>query len=415
MLSRAKRALLLTLLGGALTSCGAKTGLETPDVPIDAAVLPDAFVPPRTCIEVPRMGRTRAAVTLPANLRVVDVMFVIDSSGSMQDEIEAVRGGLRERVVPGIRAIIPDAAFGVALFGEFPVEPHARPESGVLPYLLRTPLTTDIGRVEAALERTPDWRNLDFPEAGVEALFQAMTGEGLSPWIPASTGCPSGGSGGACFRAEAFHVAVLITDAALHNGPPGIEPIAPYSFTPRPHSYADMIAAATRSDTLVLGLAASDVGSNSGLEHLQQVARDTGAVDSSGAPLAFDIGADGGGIGEQVVRSVQRLALGVPLDVDAIVEDVPGDAFDARTVVTRVIPVSASPMSGVGAIEPDGFRRVVPGTELTFDVEVDASSLPVTTERIEIPARLVLRESRRARLGSVNILIVIPGTDGRGC
>ncbi len=415
MLGASHRATGLALVALLATSCGAKTGLDAPDARIDAAMLPDAAVPPQTCIEVPLEGRVRAALTLPANLRVVDVMFVIDSSGSMQDEIDAVRGGLRERVVPRIRSIIPDAAFGVALFGEFPVEPHARPDSGVQPYLLRTPLTTDIGRVEVSLERTPVWGNLDYPEAGVEALFQVMTGEGLSPWIPASTGCPGGGSGGACFRTDSFHVAIVITDAPFHNGPPTVPPFDPYLFRPAPHSYADMIAAAVRTDTLVLGLSASDFGTDGGLDHLRQVARDTGAVDASGEPFAFDIGGDGSGIGDQVVRSVQRLAEGVPLDVDAIVEDVSGDAIDARTLVTRVIPASANPASNVGAIEADGFRRVIPGTELTFDIEVDGRALPPSTMRREIPARLVLRESRRARLGSVNILIVIPGSDGRGC
>ena len=138
-------------------------------------------------------------------------------------------------------------------------------------------------------------------------------------------------------------------------------------------------------------------------------------MDTAGEPFAVDIGADGSGIGDQVVRAVQRLAEGVPLDVDAVVEDVSGDSIDARTLVTRVIAASANPASNVGSIEADGFRRVIPGTELTFDIEVDASALPPSTERREIPARLVLRESRRARLGSVNILLVIPGSDGRGC
>lgn len=146
--------------GSALAGCGAKTGLEAPDAPIDASLdaarVPDAAMPPRECIEVPPgEERVTASLTLPARLRVADVMFVIDSSASMRDEIEGVRNGLRDRVVPGVRASIPEANFGVALFGEFPVFPHARDGSDVGPYRLRTPVTNDIGRVKVSLEDTP--------------------------------------------------------------------------------------------------------------------------------------------------------------------------------------------------------------------------------------------------------------------
>lgn len=406
-------------LSCALAGCGAKTGLEAPDADLDASVdaaRPRDAGPPRECIEVPPdRERVLAALTLPASLRVADVMFVIDSSASMRDEIDGVRRGLRDRVVPGVRALIPDAAFGVALFGEFPVPPHAREGSDVGPYLLRTPITSDVGRVEVALEDTPVWGNLDDPEAAVEAVTQVATGEGLAPWIPASVGCPGGGSGGACFRADSFHVVLLVTDAPMHNGPPGVDPIAPYAFRPAPHDYADALAALAAADAIVVGLGATDSLRPSALPHLAAMARDTGAVDGAGTPLAFDIGGSGDGIGEQVVAAIQRLAEGVPLEVDAIVEDRPGDTIDARTLVVAVRPVSATPPDGVGSVDATTFHRVRPGTRLTFELELDVSSLPPSSTRREIPARVVLRESGRARLDSVDVLIVVPGEDGRGC
>ncbi len=401
---------------GLVTACGAKTGLEAPDARLDAARVPDASMPPRECIEVPPdRDRVLATLSLPARLRVADVMFVIDTSASMRDEIEGVRRGLRDRVVPGVRASIPEASFGVALFGEFPVFPHARPDSDVGPYLLRTPVTSDIGRIEVALEDTPVWGNLDDPEASVEAVFQVATGEGLSPFIPPSFGCPGGGSGGACFRPDSFHVVLLVTDAPMHNGPPGVPPDAPYMFTPAPHTYAQMLAAVADADALVIGLGGSDSLRPSPLPHLEAIARDTGAVDADGRVLAFDIGGSGDGIGDQVVAAIQRLAEGVPLEVDAIVEDRPGDTIDARTLVVAVRPVSAEPAIGIGSMDATTFYRVRPGTRLTFELEIDASSLPPSRMRREIPARLVMRESARARLDTMDLLIVVPGDDGVGC
>jgi hypothetical protein len=406
--------------GSALAGCGAKTGLEAPDAPIDASLdaarVPDAAMPPRECIEVPPgEERVTASLTLPARLRVADVMFVIDSSASMRDEIEGVRNGLRDRVVPGVRASIPEANFGVALFGEFPVFPHARDGSDVGPYRLRTPVTNDIGRVEVSLEDTPVWGNLDDPEAAVEAVYQAATGEGLAPFIEPSLGCPGGGRGGACFREDAFHVVLLVTDAPMHNGPPGVEPIAPYAFTPAPHTYGDALTALRDVDAIVIGLGGTDALRPSPIPHLRALARDSGAVDAAGEPLAFDIGGSGDGIGAQVVSAIQRLAEGVPLEVDAVLEDRPGDAIDARTLVVAVRPRAADPTSGITSMDATTFYGVRPGTRLTFELELDVSSLPASRERREIPARVVMRQAGRARLDSVDVVIVIPGEDGAGC
>lgn len=406
----------LAASGSLLPGCGAKTALDVPDASIDAATEPDAYVPPELCIEAPiDQERVFADFALEAHLRVADVMFVIDATASMRDEIEGVRRGLRDRVVPWVRRAIPDASFGVALYGEFPVPPHARAGSDVGPYSLRAPITSDVGRIEAALAAIPSWGNADVPEAGTEALYQVATGAGLSPFIEPSLGCPTGGVGGACFRPEAFHVILLVTDAPLHNGPPGVPPIADYAFTPRPHGYVETIRALAAIDALVIGLGASDPPAGAPMAHLRAVARDTGAIDTAGEPLAFDIGGDGDGIGSDVVHAIERLAEDVPLDVDAIVEDRPGDAIDASRLVVAVRPRSAEPPSGVTSIDDVSFLGVRPGTRLTFELELDLSPLPPSRARREIPARVIMRESGRARLDWLDVLIVVPGEDGAGC
>lgn len=406
-------------------ACGAKTDLERPDAGPDAGFDAgmdagmDAGRPPRTCIEVPSdAGPVRASFSLPASLAVVDIMFLIDSSGSMGDEIDAVRAGLRENVVPGVRAAIPDAAFGVALFGEFPVEPHGPP--GVQPYELRSPITTEVTRVEAALDDYPNWGNFDDPEAAIEGLFQVLTGDGYGDpttpgFIPASIGCPSGGVGGACFRLDALPIVMLITDAPMHNGPPSVVPIEPYEFEPAPHLYEHATRAVERLDALVLGLGAEDPGRPSPIGHLRALAIDTGSLDASGEPLVFDIGSGGNLIGDRIVQAVQFVASEVPLDVDAVAEDLPGDTVDANDVLRGVIAVSADPPSNVDRIEGSSFFGVIPGTALTFELIVDASGLPPSSERRVYGARIIFRASGRSRLEVRELEIVVPGTDGIGC
>ena len=411
------------LLAGA--GCGAKTGLELPDAQIDAGLDsgidagPDAGPPPVPCIVAPpELGEVRASLEIPASLAVIDLMFLIDSTGSMTDEIRAVRQGLREFVVPQVRAAIPDAAFGLALFGEFPVRPHG--PGDVAPYQLRSPITIDVPRVEAAFDNTPTWGNFDDPEAAIEGLYQIATGEGYGRpgdlgFISPSTGCPTGGSGGACFRPQALPIVMLITDAPMHNGPPGVAPSAPYTFRPAPHGYEETIAAIAAHEALVVTLGASDPGRPRPDAHLRQLALDTGSVDSSGAPLFFDIGSGGTRIGQEIVNAVQFVAAEVPLDVDAIAEDLPGDGVDANEVLRGVVAASATPMSNVERIEDGRFVGVIPGTQLTFDVRVDASELPPSATRRVFPIRVIFRASGRSQLEVRRIDIVVPGEDGLGC
>jgi hypothetical protein len=415
-------ALVGVLVGVLGSACGARTGLDAPDASpdggFDAGVDagPDAGPPPVPCIEVPiDAGEVTADLDIPASLRVIDLMFLIDSTGSMRDEIDTVRSRLRERVVPGVRAAIPDAAFGLALFGEFPVRPHG--PRGVSPYELRSPITTDVVRVEAAFDSPPTWGNLDDPEAAIEGLFQVVTGLGYGTpdtpgYIPPSAGCPTGGFGGACFRSDALPIVMLITDAPMHNGPDGT---ADYELDPPPHRYMETVDAVNRLNALVLGLGASDPGRPSPEAHLTELLRATGSLDASGQPLFFDIGGRGDRIGDEIVRAVQLVASEVPLDVDAVAEDVPGDGVDAGLVLRGMRARSATPPENVARIEGDTFFGVVPGTRLTFEIAVDASGLPPSPERRVFPARVIFRESGRSRLDVRAIEIVVPGDDGLGC
>lgn len=406
-----------------LAACGSKTGLDAPDAGLaeDASIDADrdAGRLPRPCIEAPpSAGPVTATFSVPASLAVVDLMFLLDSTGSMRDEIENVRARLRDLVVPGVRAAIPDAAFGVALFGEFPIAPHGPPS--VRPYELRAPITTDLARVEAALDATPRWGNEDDPEAAIEGVYQVVTGNGYGTpshpgFIPPSSGCATGGTGGACFRRDALPIIVLITDAPMHNGPPGVAPFAPYSFHPPAHTYEETVAAVRALGALVLGLGATDPARPSPHGHLRALARDTDSRDASGHPLVFDIGGSGSAIGDDIVRAVQFVASEVPLDVSAVAEDLPGDGVDAQVVLRGVRAHSAVPMENVGRIEGNVFFDVVPGTELTFEVVVDASGLEPSPERRVFPARILFRASGRSRLEVIDVDIVVPGDDAIGC
>jgi len=403
----------LLVAAGACFGCGAKTGVDVPDAGPEEPE-PDAGPPPvvSRCIEVPPgAGVVRADFTAPVSLAVVDVFFLIDATASMVDEIDNVRERLADIVVPGTRAAIPDAAFGLAFVGEFPVEPHGPPS--VRPYELRSVITDDVTQVEAQLESIPEWGNFDDAEAQVEALYQVATGAGLAPWIDPSFGCSRGGIGGVCFRDDSLPVVVLITDAPMHNGPPRTAPIEPYEFS-GPHSYLETVAALNSAGIFVIGLGARDPGRLQPMAHLRALAQDTGAV-ADGRSMAFDIGSRGDGVGEGIVDAVRTLAERLPLDVDALVQDVPGDAYDARLLVRAVRPLRAEPASGVRELAEDSFLGVTPGTQVTFQLEIDPSAIAPSESTRRVPARILFRAFGRSRLGSQDVVIVLGGVDGGGC
>lgn len=395
--------------------CGAKTGLEVPDTNEDAGSLPDTFLPDAgvPCIELlPDAGPVELPLDTEVEVGRADVVFLVDTTQSMQQEIDQIRDNLRDRLAPGIRSTIRDSQLGVASFGDFPSEPCG--DDGDVPFTLNLPVTNDIGRVQAAVRALVAGGGNDNPEAQVEALFQVATGAGRGPLIPPSFGCPSGGFGYPCFREDALPIVLLFSDAPFHDGPLGMNPYT-CSLPVRPARYREAVDALTTRGVRVMGLYS---GAGEGREDLDAIARDTNAIDSSGNPIVFDIGLNGTGLSESVVQAIRTLASVIELDIDTVLVDPDlRDSVDPRNFVDRVIALRGEPMSGVGSIEREAgiFRRVRTGTRVVFALSLrnDVVAPGVGPQRFLL--EIVFRGDGRQRLGSRTIEIVVPGADGSGC
>ncbi|MBC7172927.1 MAG: VWA domain-containing protein, partial [Polyangiaceae bacterium] len=271
----------LVALGLLAGGCGAKTGLNTPDaqVVVDAGV--DATIP---CFEVPLDGGpVNVDLEVEAEVGRADVVFLVDTTGSMNDEISVIRARLRDRIVPAIRSAIPDSELAVATFADFPVRPYGNAGEDT-PFRLMTPRTSDVTLAQAAVDAIRLGNGIDPPESQVEALYQLATGEGLSPYVSPSLGCPAGGLGYACLRSDALPVILLFTDAEMHNGPGGANPYEPSILGVSPHTFAEAISALDALGAKVIGF---DSGDGAGRPHLRAVALGTGTLDGRGQPLVF--------------------------------------------------------------------------------------------------------------------------------
>lgn len=388
--------------------CGSKTGLAVPD----ASMQVETDGGP-TCIELPKDGDpVQVALQTEAQLARADVVFLVDVTASMQEEIDRIRDQLRDRLIPAVESEIPDSEFSVATFADFPVEPYGGPEDHAFRMVL--PMTGDAVQVQAAVDGISLGNGWDEPESQVEALYQLVTGEGLGSYVPPSFGCASGGSGYACFRRDALPIVLLFTDAPMHNGPGGSRSYGGF-VSPRPHSYDDALAGLQQLGARVIGF---DSGAGQAAPDLRRVAGDTEAFAASGEPLVYEIGQRGERLGTGVVDAIKTFANTVRFDIDLALRDLdPSDDIDAPALVERVIPVSASPMENIGSIDPaaGAFRDVLAGTQVQFELQLRNDVVVPGSEPQRVQLQIVFRGDERNRLGTETIEIVIPAADGRGC
>jgi hypothetical protein len=244
---------------------------------------------------------------------MADVYFVIDTSGSMSDEVFNLRDSLRRTVVPDVALEIPDVQFGVMRFEDCPWD------CGDTSLKNLQNITADIGAVETALNSISDW--CGGWEPYTLALYITATGD--STPLPART-CsdPAAMIGYPCFRTGAIPIVVQLGDESFSEGISSCSPSK---------NINDAVAALN-------SIGAKYIGVNSGSSHanMVSVASGTGSVDIAGNPLVFDIPSNGSGLGTQVVDAITLLANQVPIEVSTARRDDPTDGICMTSDMERV-------------------------------------------------------------------------------
>jgi hypothetical protein len=386
--------------------CGAKTGLWVDDVVEDRS---DAGTPPADlCVELPPETPPETIdVSFVAQLQSAEVTLLVDVTGSMNSEIERIRSTLRDEIVPGMVAAIPEVRLSVAFFSDFPVDPYGDTADVAFGLLLES--TSDRAAAQAAVEMLPSMYGMDEAEAQVEALYQIATGSGCLPYIPPAS-CPPGTVGYPCYATSGGRIILLFTDAPFHNGSGLHEPYDPTRFVSPPATYTDAVLALNAIGAKVLGLWSGSTEP----DELNGLARATGAVTADGIAIVRRIGESGEYLDASVVNAVRSLVEEVPLDVDVLFEDLPGDDGDALMFVARVEALRADPPSGA-VLEADRFVDVLPGTQVTFRIYLDNDVVPAAEDDQLFRLLVVLRGDGITRLQETPVDIVVPGFDGDGC
>jgi hypothetical protein len=175
-------------------------------------------------------------LTFNVKLTEADIYILVDTTGSMGDEINNLRAGLTtgildpacpslRGVIGAIRCTIPGTWFGVGRFDDYPVGSYGSSSWGDRPFTNLQDLTSSTTAAQNAVNMLFTRNGSDIPESNSQALYAVASGNGLSlygnQYTPPRTGCPAGRWGYPCFRPNVIPIVIMITDAAMHNGPNG--------------------------------------------------------------------------------------------------------------------------------------------------------------------------------------------------
>ena len=337
-----------------------------------------------------------APLSFSTDVQQADILFHMDTTGSMSGEISNLQGGILE-MIDDIGAVFDDGdddddvesvAFGVSSYRDFPVDnPNSSSDYGNLsrgdyPFRLDQRITTRASSARSGASRLVADGGADIEESGWESLYQIATGAGgvswhdsdvsdsLGPFNPASgriVGVADGTIGGVGFREGSLPIVVQFTDARSHN-----DTLSPYS-TARvtgTHYRTQAINQLNARQIRVVGVA-SAAGGDSLWNELEALAVETGAVipacafrgacgankcctgipgESNWAqppaagnmcPLAFQIKSDGSGLSDSTVDAIEFLATAGTMRVSTRVvadADAAREGVDTACFIKAVIP-----------------------------------------------------------------------------
>lgn len=275
---------------------------------------------------------------LPPLPNPLDVFFLVDTSKSMDTTIAGLRLGMQQ-IIDDLAASGLDVQFGVGEFKDYPIPGYGDPEAFDFPYRLDRVIGPPDEELKAALERleSSGGGRRDQPESQLTGLYQAATGAGDPPWVPAGQD--------AGFRADATKVIVNITDATFHKEPQ--HPSPPF----------ETVATALKDRKIFqVGLAIFGPNGALGLPDLREMAEQTDTY----APEPVDC--DGNGSAD--------IAVGQPLVCEILDEDYDGSLNLAPAIVATLKAVTKEVNIELVPTESDELvAKVSPGLLTNVDLK----------------------------------------------
>jgi hypothetical protein len=387
--------------------------------------------PPETTLYVvlPYMSTAVREFDFSTRIRAADICFVVDTTGSMGTTITEVQTTLESRIVPGIVAALgpgADARYAMAAHGDF--QEGGTNYAGNVTVFQR--MTTDVAAVRRATSSLRAEGGGDWPESQVPALHALLDGHGtpnyagtatrrMSPTSDCGDGPDDPASfGWCCFREGRVPILVLFSDAPWHNGIDGIDEFAPggnfYRSTPSAATWPQLVEAFTRRGAYFVGV---DVGGGQTSMNSRELARLTGTVDGSGAPIAFMGSASS--VASSVIDAMQRIAGTTRQNITTRVDP---DLTETRiaapnttaSFIEAVVPTRGIPdaPTGFDSMDATTFYNVAPSTRVSFRVDFHNDFQMGTDVAQVFRATIVVLGRAGSEVDRRDVFIVVPPEGG---
>lgn len=368
------------------------------------------------------MGRHETRrFSFQTRIRAADVMFVVDTTGSMRTTIEAVQRTLQSTIIPGIvSAIGPmgNLRYGIAGHGDF----GAGGSNYTGNVLVFQKLTRDPAAVQAATMGLRADNGGDEPESQVPAMHALINGAGFPAYGGTATrnmdpmrDCGMGPDdpeyfGWACFQTGRVPIMVLMSDANWHNGPGlgnqygGMIP-----------TYDALRADMVRRGAYFIGIA---VGAQLTYPHAVRLATDTMTVDGMGQPIAFRGQPDV--LANQIIQAITTIAGQSRQDITTRTDP---DRMEMRLMmphttgdfIKAVVPFGAMPEAPNGYTRKDmtTFYSVSPDAVVEFEVDFYNDFQPGAAIAQLFRATIVVLGRARAEVDRRDVYIIVPSSNAQ--
>jgi len=153
------------------------------------------------------------------------------------------------------------------------------------------------------------------------------------------------------------------------------------------------------------------IDSGSSMDDFNAISEGTGSKDSAGNYFNYKISSNGSGMSDQIVEAVLALVQHVQINVSTRKEHVDGDCAGYQSIdfIKTITPVEAIPPENVESIDATTFIKVLPGTQVVFDVVFENSFCkPEKNQTPIFKARIDVYGNETTILDSRDVLIIVP-------
>ena len=357
----------------------------------------------------------------------IDVAFMLDLSGSMSEEQQNLKDKIKTDVVEKIATLNEgtlDAAYAFVHFMDFGNDMDKV-------YKVDTLVTKDIDELKTAIDNTPeayggtecDWLVLYAATISEDIIGQCSTPPTME-WMPvdaetANCNIPlpdcserEGDRAGLCFREKAMPILIIITDEPPTD-----------TYMPPINEKASILALQTMAaqNAKFIGIDSSGTSGNNQIKNFFETVSDaTGTLDKDGKSFNFTVGndavaADGKAMSEKIGEAIESLTSFVQMDVwvagNASVEC---NGTSIAEFIKGGIPIKAEPPEGATIDEANmKFRKVNPGTIVTFDVQFHNDFCPNGTGAPVFYKAEAMVLGEGAYLSKKEVDIIIPASESK--